>query len=75
MTPDNEKSVVIRIFTSIGDACLAKDTLAEAGIACVVNDTNSLQLYPMFTSQSGIRLSVLENDAEQAESILKNLNL
>lgn len=71
----NDHIIVIRTFDTLAPALLATDALHQHGIAAMTDQSNCVQLHPMFGSStsSGIRLCVFEKDAEYAEEILKEL--
>ena len=67
----NEKLVTIASFTFIGEAQIAKLTLASKGIDCFLADEFMSTYLPI--AMGGIRLQVRESDTERAEEILRSL--
>lgn len=68
--------IVIRTFDTLAPALLATDTLHQHGIAAMTDQSNCVQLHPMFGSTTGgIRLCVFEKDITRATAILNELQL
>ncbi|MBT8044226.1 MAG: DUF2007 domain-containing protein [Verrucomicrobiae bacterium] len=65
--------VVIRKYSLLLPAQLAKLELGSQGIDSVILDESIGSLAPCFTMGSGIRLAVAEEDEDRADVLLKNM--
>ncbi len=64
---------VLRVFTSRMDADIAKGFLASCGIMAFVSSDDQGGLDPALRAQLGAKLSVSDNDFDQANLILTEL--
>jgi len=67
----NENLVTIAKFHFVGEAQIAKLTLASKGIDCFLADEFMSTYLPI--AMGGIRLQVRESDVERAKEILQEL--
>ncbi|MBC7450019.1 MAG: DUF2007 domain-containing protein [Cytophagales bacterium] len=67
--------VTIRTFENAMDAYLLKSKLESEGIECFLFDENTVSINPLYNiATGGIKLRVLEDAAERAETILSELD-
>jgi thiaminase len=70
MDEENEKTIVLKVFTNEFEAELAKGMLEEEKIKCYISSDDTGGMGPYLQLTLGIRLLVLENDYERAKEIL-----
>ena len=68
--------VTIRTFDHAMDAHLLKSKLESEGVECFLFDENTVSINPLYgIATGGIKLRVIEEDAERAMAILSDMNL
>ena len=67
---DDSKLVVIRSFSSAGEASIYKSLLESSGVACELLNELTADVLPIRTDMMPIRLVVNAEDAKKAEEIL-----
>ena len=66
----SERMVVLRKYTMLMQAELARLELASFGIDSTILDQNLGSIAPHLTMHSGVRLVVAEEDEQEADTIL-----
>lgn len=65
------KIIVYKTFSNPIEANIVKGRLEDNGINCYLGDEHTLTLNPLYTQAlGGIKLHILEEDLEKAESLL-----
>ena len=68
---NNERIVTIRRFRDVSEAIVARAALESASIPCFLRNENTVRIdWQISNAIGGIRLDVLEPDAEAAEAVL-----
>lgn len=67
---DTSKLVILRNFSSVGEAIIYQSLLESNGIECQLLNETSADVFPIQGELTAIRLIVNEADVEQAEAIL-----
>lgn len=69
---EGDRIVVLTSYNSLIEAEIVKGRLQASGIECFISDTQTSLLYPFYAEQSpGVRLNILQKDAERAMAILR----
>ena len=72
-SPEEDKIIVVRAYDFQHEALVDKAKLDSAGIDCFLKNDNMEIIKPFFTqSTGGIKLMLLEKDAETALEILND---
>ena len=67
---DDSKLVVIRSFSSVGEASIYKSLLESSGVPCELLNELTAEVLPIRNEMMPVRLVVNEADARRAEEIL-----
>jgi hypothetical protein len=66
------KIVILRRYTSVPEALVAKGALESAGIECFLRDENTIRIdWFLSNALGGVKLCVREEDAEAAATLLE----
>lgn len=69
---ESNQLITVKVFNFAHELGLVRSFLESEGIACFAQDELTLQVYPLATNAiGGIKLQVMEKDAEQAVDLLK----
>ncbi len=68
-----DKLVTIATFTEATRAHVLKSKLAAEGVFCMVADGNVVPYLPIFSSNLGVLVKVMEKDKERALQIIDGL--
>jgi hypothetical protein len=68
---DPSKIVILRRYTSVPEALVAKSVLDSAGIGCFLGDENMIRMGYLWNALGGVKLCVREEDAETAATLLR----
>ncbi len=67
---DNSKVVIIKSFTSVGEALIYKTLLESSGVSCELINETITDILPLQNELIKVKLAILEEDLERAHEIL-----
>ena len=71
MNDNDDKTITLKIYGSVNEAEKAKEKLDLLGIACFISTDDCGGMRPYLQLTNGVRLIVLESDAEAAIKLLE----